>query len=91
MIIAGPLEQSHAFHVHPRYEMPSESAHGTGSVSSIPHYVSLDFANATSVVLYVMCGIMALAALVALVGLQRGRQEAVAVEDGASPSPAEMS
>src|ERR1700728_2882247 len=28
----------------------SESAHGTGSVSSIPHYVSLDFANATSVV-----------------------------------------
>jgi hypothetical protein len=35
---------------------------------------------------------MALAAVVALIGLQRGRQEAVAIEDGASPpSPAEMS
>jgi len=53
----------------------SESAHGTGSVASIPRYVSLDFAHATGTVLYVMCGIMALAALVALVGLKRGRQE----------------
>jgi hypothetical protein len=57
-------------------------------VSSIPHFVSLAFAQSTETVLYVMCGIMALAAVVALVGLQRGRQEMVVVEDGASPSPA---
>jgi hypothetical protein len=60
-------------------------------VNSIPHFVSLAFAQSIETVLYVMCGVMALAAVVAVVGLQRGRQEAVAVEDGASPSPAEMS
>jgi MFS family permease len=49
---------------------------GGHSVSSIPHYVSLDFAYATQTVLYVMCGIMGLAALVALVALKRGLQEA---------------
>ena len=52
----------------------SESAHGN-SVNSIPHFVSVDFASATATVLYVMCGVMALAALVALIGLKRGRQE----------------
>ena len=60
---------------------------GNGSVSSIPHYVSLDFAHATQVVLYVMCGIMAFAGLMALVGLQHGRQEMAphtSVEQGAS-------
>ncbi len=60
---------------------------GNGSVSSIPHYVSLDFAHATQVVLYVMCGVMALAGLIALVGLQHGRQEIAphtSVEQGAS-------
>jgi hypothetical protein len=60
---------------------------GGGSVSSIPHFVSLSFAQATETVLYVMCGVMALAAVVALVGLQRGRQEAVVTEEGASPLP----
>jgi predicted MFS family arabinose efflux permease len=48
---------------------------GGGSVASIPHYVSLDFAQATQTVLYVICGIMAVAGAVALLGLQRGRQE----------------
>ena len=57
-------------------------------MSSIPHFVSLDFAQATETVLYVMCGIMAFAAVVALFGLQRGRQEVVPVEDGTVPSPA---
>ena len=32
-----------------------------GSVTSIPHFVSLDFAHATQGVLYTMCGIMAFA------------------------------
>ncbi|HUO47282.1 MAG TPA: MFS transporter, partial [Acidimicrobiales bacterium] len=54
--------------------------HQGGSVASIPHDVSLDFAHATQTVLYVMCAIMALAGVVALVGLQRGRQEAIHVE-----------
>jgi EmrB/QacA subfamily drug resistance transporter len=49
---------------------------GGHSVSSIPHYVSLDFAYATQAVLYVMCGIMGFAGLVAFVALKRGLQEA---------------
>jgi len=60
---------------------------GGGSVSKIPHYVSLDFAHATQTVLYVMCGIMAVAGLVALLGLQRGRQEIAPVEGEAVPAP----
>jgi predicted MFS family arabinose efflux permease len=67
----------------------SQQSSGSGSVNSIPHFVSLSFAQSTETVLYVMCGIMAFAGLVALFGLKRGRQEAVAVEDGAAPSPAE--
>ena len=66
----------------------TQSQQGSGSVDSIPHFVSLDFAHATATVLYVMCGIMALAAVVALFGLKRGRQEVVPVEDGSLPSPA---
>jgi EmrB/QacA subfamily drug resistance transporter len=47
-----------------------------GSVSNIPHYIRLDFAYATRTVLAVMAGVMGVAAVIALVGLQRGRQEA---------------
>ena len=50
-------------------------SHGSGPVTSIPHWFSLDFAHATSTVLYVMCGILAFAGLVALFGLERGRQQ----------------
>ncbi len=39
----------------------TQSQGGSGSVASIPHFVSVDFAHATEVVLYVMCGIMAFA------------------------------
>jgi type IV secretory pathway VirB2 component (pilin) len=55
-------------------------------VKDILQIVPGDFAHATAVVLYVMCGIMALAAAVALFGLQRGRQEVAPVEDVA-PAP----
>ncbi len=61
----------------------TQSQGGSGSVTHIPHFVSLDFAHATQTVLYVMCGIMALAGLVALIGLERGRQEVTPVEPGA--------
>ena len=59
-----------------------------GSVTSIPHFVSLDYAHATAVVLYVMCAIMAAAGVIALVRLQRGRQEVAAEEVEAPLSPA---
>jgi EmrB/QacA subfamily drug resistance transporter len=48
---------------------------GGGSVRSLPHYVSVDFAHATQAVLYVMCGIMAFAGVVALFALERGLQQ----------------
>ncbi len=64
----------------------TQSQGGHGSVASIPHFVSVDFAHATEVVLYVMCGIMAFAALVALFGLQRGRQEVAPVDPASVPA-----
>ena len=48
---------------------------GSATAGSIPHFVRLDFAYATRSVLYGMTIVMAAAALVALVGLRRGRQE----------------
>jgi EmrB/QacA subfamily drug resistance transporter len=53
----------------------SQSQSGGGSVASIPHFVRLDFAYATRSVLYVMAAVMAAAAIVAWLGLQRGLQE----------------
>ena len=53
----------------------TSQSQGGHSVSSIPHFYSLDFAYATQTVLYVMCGITAFAGVVALFGLERGRQE----------------
>jgi EmrB/QacA subfamily drug resistance transporter len=48
-----------------------------GSAASIPHFVRLDFAQATQTVLYVMAGVMAVAAIVAFLGLRAGVQEEV--------------
>jgi MFS family permease len=56
----------------------SQSQSGSGSVASIPHFVRLDFAYATRSVLYVMAGIMVLAAIVGLIGLRPGVQEEAA-------------
>ncbi len=53
----------------------SQSQSGSGSSASIPHFVRLDFAYATRSVLYAMAAIMAVAAVVALLGLRRGVQE----------------
>ncbi len=63
----------------------TQSQQGSGSVASIPHFVSVDFAHATQTVLYVMCGIMAFAGVVALLGLQRGRQEMAPVDTTSVP------
>ena len=53
-----------------------QAANSPGSSSgSVPHYIRLDFAYATQSVFYVMSGIMAAAAIVAFLGLERGRQQ----------------
>ncbi len=45
-----------------------------GTTAAIPHYVRVDFADATRTVFYVMAAVMAVAAVVALVGLEGGVQ-----------------
>jgi hypothetical protein len=53
----------------------SGSSSASSSLASIPHFYRLDFAYATRTVLFVMAGIMAAAAIVAILGLRRGVQE----------------
>jgi EmrB/QacA subfamily drug resistance transporter len=53
----------------------SQSRSGSQSTAAIPHFVRLDFAYASRTVFYAMAGIMAVAAVVALFGLQPGVQE----------------
>jgi hypothetical protein len=63
----------------------SQSQGGHGSVASIPAFVRLDFAYSTRTVLQVMAGIMAVAAVVALIGLRDGVQEEAGTA-GADPA-----
>ena len=67
----------------------SQSQSGRGSTASIPHFVRLDFAYATRTVLFVMAGVMVVAALVGILGLKRGVQEqpAEAVAGATSAGP----
>ena len=60
--------------------------HGSATVASVPHFVSVDFAHSTQLVLYIMAGIMAAAALLAFFGLEAGRQEVVS-EGRSSATP----
>jgi EmrB/QacA subfamily drug resistance transporter len=53
----------------------SQSQNSGAGAGAIPRFVRLDFAYATRSVLYVMAGIMALAAVVAVTGLRAGLQE----------------
>jgi hypothetical protein len=62
----------------------SQSQGRSGRAGAIPHFVRLDFAYATHVVLYVMSGIMVAAALVAVRGLRRGVQEEPAAAEAAA-------
>jgi MFS family permease len=48
---------------------------GSGNIAAIPGFIRSDFAVATRDVLYGMCLIMAVAAVVALLGLRRGVQQ----------------
>jgi EmrB/QacA subfamily drug resistance transporter len=67
----------------------SASGSGSGSVSSIPQYFKADFAQSTQTVLYVMAAIMAVAAIIALIGLRDGLQQEVpeAVNQEATEAP----
>jgi hypothetical protein len=57
-------------------QLAQSRSSGSGSgTSAIPHFYQLDFAYATRTVLYVMAGIMAAGAIVAILGLRRGVQE----------------
>ena len=46
-----------------------------GSTATIPHFIRVDFAYASRTVFYIMAGIMAVACVVGLLGLEPGRQE----------------
>jgi EmrB/QacA subfamily drug resistance transporter len=58
---------------------------GNSNITTIPAFIRADFASATRDVLYGMCVIMAVAAVVAVRGLKRGVQEDTA------PTPEELS
>jgi EmrB/QacA subfamily drug resistance transporter len=85
--ITSSLVAQHVPHAIAAHEAKaiSQSQGGSGAARAIPHFVRLDFAYATREVFYVMAGIMALAAVVSLVGLRAGVQEA---EPDAVPAPA---
>jgi MFS family permease len=53
---------------------------GNGNVTAIPQFIRADFASATRDVLYGMCIIMAVAAVIAVRGLRRGVQEGTAAD-----------
>lgn len=71
----------------------SESQGSSGSVQSIPHFIRLDFAYATRSVLIGMAVVMAVAAVVGLIGLERGfqaepgREQSDSDAAGADPQP----
>jgi EmrB/QacA subfamily drug resistance transporter len=58
----------------------SQSQAGT-STAHVPMFFRVDFAHAIQSVLFVMCGIMAFAAMAAFIGLQRGLQEVAPQHD----------
>jgi EmrB/QacA subfamily drug resistance transporter len=74
-LIAKGMPSAQAAHEAKELAQQSQNGGGGGSTSSIPPFFRSDFAHATQTVLYVMAGIMAVAAVVAFLGLRRGRQE----------------
>ena len=53
----------------------SQSQGGHGAGAAIPHFIRLDFAYASRTVFFVMAGVMAVGAIVAMRGLEAGVQE----------------
>ena len=75
-LVARGMPRSQADTVAARAAQVSQGGGSTGG--TVPQFIRLDFAEATRTVFYVMAGVMAFAAIVAFVGLQRGRQEEAA-------------
>jgi EmrB/QacA subfamily drug resistance transporter len=67
-------------------QFQSSGSEGSNSIASIPHFVRLDFAEASRTVFFAMAGIMAVAAVVAFLGLQPGVQQASDQPAGAAPA-----
>lgn len=72
--LPGPAAQAQASKFAQR-QSGSASGSGSGSVANIPQFIRADFAAATRDVLYGMTIVMAVAAVVALLGLSSGVQE----------------
>ncbi|HTR72049.1 MAG TPA: MFS transporter [Solirubrobacteraceae bacterium] len=83
-LVAKGVTKAHAEVVASHLSQQSQGS-GSAAAASIPHFIRLDFAYATRSVLYAMAGIMAAAAVVAIVGLRPGVQE----EAGAAGERAE--
>jgi len=66
----------------------SQTRSGSGGVAAIPHFYRVDFAYATRTVLFVMAGIMAVAAIVAIAGLRSGVQREAPAPTDATGRPA---
>jgi EmrB/QacA subfamily drug resistance transporter len=71
----------------------SSSSFGGGQIPAADQQkvfeaVQGDFAQSIQLILYCMAGVMAVAAVIALVGLQRGKQEAPVEDPTGSPAPA---
>ncbi|SEM00325.1 MFS transporter [Streptacidiphilus jiangxiensis] len=58
---------------------------GSGSLADIPTFIRQDFAHGVQYVFYIMSGLMALAAVVALLGLKGGVQPASETDAAAEP------
>jgi len=67
----------------------ASSSGGSGTAAHIPSFIRLDFAHASQTVFYVMCGVMAAAAVVAFVGLRAGVQEDLATAPATAAEAAE--
>jgi MFS family permease len=63
---------------------------GNGNIAEIPQFIRADFATATSDVLYGMGIVMAVAAVVAILGLRRGLQQDAAPETAAATAAASV-
>jgi MFS family permease len=76
--VTSSLVAQGATRAHARAEAGTIGQLQSGSSNAtVPHFIRLDFAYASRTVFYVMAGIMAAAALVALIGLEPGLQEDV--------------
>jgi predicted MFS family arabinose efflux permease len=64
------------------------SSSGAPDLSQIPHFYRMAFAQSTETIFYAMSGIMAVAAIVALVGLKRGVAPQAAAAEGPTEATA---